>query len=88
MEKIVTRQTKRTMVAIPDDVRKAAHLSETELRQEIALLLFQKGLPLMKAAAFAEMDRFAFQHLLASRKIPVHYGVEDFEHDVEALESK
>ena len=41
----------------------------------------------MKAAELAEMDRFAFQHLLASRQIPVHYGTEDFDHDVEALRS-
>ena len=50
-------------------------------------MLFQKGLPLMKAAEFAQMGRFAFQHLLASREIPVHYDVDDFDHDVDALQA-
>ncbi|WP_242059363.1 MULTISPECIES: UPF0175 family protein [Nostoc] len=31
------------------------------------------------------MGSIAFQHLLASRQIPVHYGVEDFEQDIENL---
>ena len=75
------------MVAITDDLLRAARVSEREFRQEAALLLFQKGLPLMKAAELAEMDRFAFQHLLASRQIPVHYDARDFDHDVEALRS-
>ena len=75
------------MVAITDDLLRAACISEREFRQEAAVLLFQKGLPLMKAADLAEMDRFAFQHLLASRQIPVHYDADDFDHDVRALQS-
>ncbi|MEH1921614.1 UPF0175 family protein [Nostoc sp.] len=31
------------------------------------------------------MNRIAFQHLLASRQISVHYGVEDFEQDINNL---
>ena len=75
------------MVAVSDDVLRAARLSEDDFRREAAVMLFQKGLPLMKAAEFAQMDRFAFQHLLASREIPMHYGIEDFDHDVEAAQS-
>ena len=75
------------MVSIPEDILKAAQISETELRQEIALLLYQKGLPLMRAAQFAQMDRFAFQHLLASKQIPIQYDIDDFKHDVKALKS-
>ena len=75
------------MVAITDEILKAAHISETEVRQEIAVLLYAKGLPLMKAASFANMDRFAFQHLLASREVPLHYDTDDFDHDVKALKS-
>lgn len=75
------------MLMITEELLKAAHVSESEARQEIALMLFQKGLPLMKAAQFAQMGRFAFQHLLASREIPIHYRIEDFDHDVQALQS-
>ncbi|MGF2034483.1 MAG: UPF0175 family protein [Nostoc sp. CmiVER01] len=31
------------------------------------------------------MNRIAFQHLLASRQISVHYGVEDFDQDIKNL---
>lgn len=75
------------MVAITDEILRAAQISEDEFRREAAVLLFQKGLPLMKAADLARMDRLAFQHLLASRQIPVHYDVDDFDHDIESLQS-
>lgn len=75
-------------VTITDDVLQAAHLSEAELRQELALVLFQQErLTLAQAARLAGLDRFRFQHLLASRNIPVHYDIEDFEEDLETLRS-
>ena len=60
-------------------------MTEDELRCEIAVLLFQRErLSLAKAAELAEMDRLQFQHLLASRRIPVHYDVADFDQDLRA----
>ena len=57
-----------------------------EMRQEIAVMLFQREkLTLAQASRFARMHRVTFQHLLASRRIPVHYGVEDFEQDLQNL---
>ncbi len=73
------------MVQISDDILKAVPISEDELRQEIAVLLYRKGLPPGKAATVAGMDRFTFRHLLASRRVPVQYGVEDLEQDVVTL---
>lgn len=75
------------MVAISESTLRAAHISEGEFRREAAILLFEKGLPLMKAAAVAEMDRLAFQHFLASREIPIHYDTDDFDADLDALQS-
>lgn len=50
-------------------------------------MLFQKEkLTLAQASRFALMNRIAFQHLLASRQIPVHYGVEDFQQDIKNLQ--
>jgi len=73
-------------VTIPDEICNATHLTEKELKQEIALMLFGKDkLTLAQAAKLADMDRLSFQHLLASRKIPVHYGIDDFEHDLKTL---
>jgi predicted HTH domain antitoxin len=75
-------------VTIADDVLQAAHMSAEELRRELAVLLFQQDrLTLAQAARLAEVDRLRFQHLLASRGIPIHYDVEDFEQDLETLRS-
>ena len=73
-------------VTIPDEILQAAHMSEGELRQEMAILLFQKDrLTLAQASRLAGMDQLRFQHLLASRDIPVHYDVEEFEQDLATL---
>lgn len=64
----------------------AAHISEPELRQELALTLFQQErLTLAQASRLAEMTQLAFQALLADRHIPIHYGVEEFREDVRTL---
>jgi len=58
-------------VVIPGEVLKSAQMSEAELTQEIALMLFQKEkLTLAQASRLAGMPRIQFQHLLASRQIP------------------
>lgn len=73
-------------VTIPDDVLRAARMSESELRQEVALLLYSKErVTLAQAARLAKLDRLRFQHLLASRGLAMHYEVEDFEADLQTL---
>ena len=45
-------------VTIPDEVLAAAHLSESELKRELALALFQQGrLTLAQASRIAEVDQ-------------------------------
>jgi predicted HTH domain antitoxin len=74
-------------VVIPDSVVKATRMSPEELLREIAVLLFQREkLTLGQAAELAKMNQREFRHLLASRQIPLHYGVEDFEEDLRTLE--
>ena len=89
-EKSVPRITDgRTNVSltIPDALLQSARISEAELRQEIAVLLFQRDkLTLAQASRFAHLSRLQFQHLLASRQIPVHYDVTDFEEDLHTLQ--
>jgi predicted HTH domain antitoxin len=71
---------------IPDEILRASRLSERDLKVEIAIMLFEREkLTLGQACRFAAMDRLEFQHLLASRRIPIHYDVADFEHDLETL---
>jgi predicted HTH domain antitoxin len=75
-------------IIIPDDVLANTRMTESEIKQEIAIMLFQKEkLTLAQASRFAQMHRVAFQHLLASRHIPIHYGVEDLEQDLKNLQA-
>ena len=73
-------------VTISDEVLQAAHISEPELKQVLALALFQKErLTLAQASRLAEMTQLAFQALLAERRIPIHYGVQEFREDLRTL---
>jgi predicted HTH domain antitoxin len=74
-------------VVIDNEILQTARMTEKELLQEIALMLFEKEkLTLGQASKLAEMNQLQFQHLLASRNISVHYGVEEFEQDLKTLE--
>ena len=71
---------------ISDEVLTAAHISEPELKRELALTLFQQErLTLAQASRLAEMSQLAFQALLAERQIPIHYGVQEFREDLRTL---
>jgi predicted HTH domain antitoxin len=71
---------------VPDEVLRHAGMSESELLLEIAVLLFQKEkLTLAQAGRLAGASRMEFQKMLASRGIPIHYGVEDFKDDLKTL---
>jgi predicted HTH domain antitoxin len=73
-------------LVISDETLQAAHLTAGELKQELAVMLYEKGrLTLPQAAELAEMRLLAFQHLLASRGIPPHYDVPEFEADLATL---
>lgn len=74
-------------VVIPDETLQAARLSPEELKRELALLLYQQDrLTLGQASRLAAMSQSRFQHLLASRGIPVHYDEAEFEADLQALD--
>lgn len=80
------QHSKNAGFTIPPEFVEATRMSIPELKQEIAIMLFQKEkLSLAYASKFAGMDRLQFQHLLASRRIPLHYDVEDFEKDLDTL---
>ena len=74
-------------LVIPDETLHACHLTAAEIRQELAILLFEKDrLTLTQAASLAEMRPMQFQHLLASRGISPHYDVAEYEQDVLTLQ--
>ncbi len=71
---------------IPDDIIEATGMSEDEIKTEIAIHLFQlEKITLSQASRLAGMPRLQLQHLLSSRSIPINYGIEDFERDLETI---
>ena len=73
-------------LVIPDEIIKSTRMSITELTQEIAIMLYQKEkITLGQASRLADMSQFQFQHLLASRRIEMHYDETDFSKDLETL---
>lgn len=71
---------------ISDDILHATGMSEAELSTEIAIWLFQnEKLTLAQASKLAQMSQVQFQHLLASRQIPIHYDIAEFEEDLNTL---
>ena len=73
-------------VIISDDLLQQIHMDEKEFKLEIAVWFFQKEkMTLAQASKFAGMNRMQFQHLLASRQIPIHYDIKEFDRDLETL---
>ncbi|MCX6698390.1 MAG: UPF0175 family protein [Methanomicrobiales archaeon] len=61
----------------PDDI-------ESELKKELALALYQRGvLTSGNACTLAGMDRWQFNNELKLRRIPRHYTERDLTEDVE-----
>jgi len=76
-------------LVISDEILQKAHISAGELQRELAILLFQQEkLTMSQASHLADMSQLQFQHLLASRGIPIHYDIEDFEADLKTLKEK
>jgi predicted HTH domain antitoxin len=73
-------------LVISDEWLQTTHLTEGELLQEIVILLFQQErLTLGQASTWLGIDRLTFQQLLAERQIPVHYGIQEYEADLETI---
>jgi predicted HTH domain antitoxin len=69
------------IIEIPD-----VGLTEQELRQVLAIVLFQQHrATLAKAAEVVALTRLDFQHLLAARQIPAYYGLDEWAEDLQGL---
>ena len=73
-------------LTLSEDLVQATRLTEQQILQELAVVLFQGDyLTLAQAAHLARMDRLSLQHVLASRGIPLHYGEAGYEEDLRTL---
>jgi predicted HTH domain antitoxin len=71
------------VIEISDSIMKKAKLQPEALKLRLAVMLFKEELiTLGQAAEIAGLHQMQFQKELAKRKIPIHYGTEDFERDL------
>jgi predicted HTH domain antitoxin len=69
-----------------DAVPHGPPVSESAILTELAIVLYEREkLSVGWAARLAGMDKWAFNDLLADRKIPMHYDAADLERDLETL---
>jgi predicted HTH domain antitoxin len=69
-------------IDLPDTLQ----ISETDLRTELAIALFQQQrITLGSASQLAGLHQIEFQRLIAARGICIHYEVEDLEQDLTSL---
>ena len=71
---------------ISQDILDSARLTLADLKVELAVLLYaQRRLSVGKARELASLSLWEFRQLLASRKIPVHFDLEDLSTDLAVL---
>lgn len=74
------------IVEIPDPLLLKSGFSEQDLRLRIAIALFADEIfTLGQAAKFCGLHQIQLQRELAKRKIPLHYGVEEYRDDRNTL---
>jgi predicted HTH domain antitoxin len=72
-------------IDLPDEIQ----VSESDLRTELAIALFQQErITLGTASQIAGMHQMEFQQLIGSRGICIHYDVEEFEEDIQNLRNR
>ncbi len=76
----------KVLLELPSEVLQVTKMTPQELKRELAVALFQQGkLSFGKARELAEMTVWEFQSLLASRGVPIHYEIADYEQDLATL---
>lgn len=75
-------------VIIPDEILHATQMTDSEMKIEIALMLYQQGkISSGKVRAWTGLTVIEFQHELANRGLCLNYDVEDFQSDLKTLQS-
>ncbi|MFW5779001.1 MAG: UPF0175 family protein [Coleofasciculus sp.] len=75
-------------LVIPNDILQATKMTEDELKLEIAIMLYkQEKISSGKVRAWTGLTVIEFQHELGKRGLSINYDVEDFQSDIQTLQS-
>jgi predicted HTH domain antitoxin len=70
-------------IEVPDQLLSQSHLSERDLKIELAVLFYQRNtFTLGQGSAFAGIHQVEFQKILSERKINLHYDIDDLRDDM------
>ncbi len=73
-------------IEISDELLKQNHFTESDLKLEIALILYQRSIfTLGQASTFAGLHQFEMQGELSERNIFLHYDLECLEQDLKTI---
>jgi len=73
-------------IEIPQEIIHATRMTPEEIKRELSAHLFQQGkLSFGKAREMCGMTAWAFQQLLGSKGINIHYDIEDYQEDLSTL---
>jgi predicted HTH domain antitoxin len=74
------------MLVIDDRILELSDLSESQLLEDIAIMLYQKRkLTFGQAAELAKLNKADFQFLLGKNGIPVNYDVLELMEDIDTI---
>ena len=74
------------VLEVSQEILDSARLTPSELKVEMAVHLYAEGrLSVGKARELAGLTLWEFRQVLASRRIPPHYGEADLDEDVTTL---
>ncbi|MCB9331943.1 MAG: UPF0175 family protein [Lewinellaceae bacterium] len=74
-------------LTIPDNIIAQTNMTPAELLLEFAVFLYQQErLTLAQASRLAGISRIAFQKALAERDIPLNFGIEDLQQELDVIE--
>ena len=75
-------------IIIPNDIVSATKMTPTELTVEIAIMLYkQEKISSGRACQWLGMSLIEFRRELGQRGLTINYDVEDFESDLQTLQS-
>lgn len=75
-------------LVISNDILQASKMTEDELKLEIAIMLYkQEKISSGKVRAWTGLTVIEFQHELGKRGLCINYDVEDFQSDIQTLQS-
>ncbi len=73
-------------IKISDEILKKSNLSDKDIKIEIAILFYKKGLlSLGQASEIADMHKIQFQKELANRQVPQNYDLTSLKEDIMTL---